>query len=228
VLLSKAQLSPEQAYAIQKGLRHSPEEVAYFLLLVEWDRAGDPELKAYCLSRIESAQEARTDLQKRFKDAGSLTREDQAKYYSSYHYAAIHACISVPELQSAQALERFLKLPPERVTEVLSFLAQAELATEEKGRWSVGHNRLHLGRNSDLIRQHHSNWRIEALKSLDRGRGAQGLEDLHYSAAVSVSHEDAARIKELWIKTLEEFGRVVAPSKEETVRALVLDFFALG
>jgi hypothetical protein len=30
------------------------------------------------------------------------------------------------------------------------------------------------------------------------------------------------------VRALEEFSRVVAPSKEETVRALTIDFFALG
>lgn len=228
VLLGKAQLSAEQAYAIQKPLKHTPEEVSYFLLLVEWDRAGDAELKSYLRAKIEAAQRQRADLQTRFKEAKALTREHQATYYSSAHYAAIHACISVPGLQTVEALEAFLKLPRERLLMVLGFLRESGLAIEEKGRWRVGLDRLHLGRDESLIRQHHTHWRMEALKSLDRGHGAQSEDDLHYSAVVSLSRADAAKLKEHWIRALEEFSRVVAPSREETVRALVIDFFGLG
>jgi uncharacterized protein (TIGR02147 family) len=227
VLLEKAQLSLEQAQAIQPVLKHSYEETDFFLLLVEWDRAGTQALKAYFRRKLDAAREARSDLQSRFSEAKALSREHQDTYYSSYHYAAVHTCISVPQLQTLEALEAFLNLPRERLLDVLSFLKDTGLATEKQGRYQVGLNRLHLGRDAGLIRQHHSNWRIEALKSLDRGRGAQSDKDLHYSAVVSLSEADAVRLREHWVKALEEFSRQVAPSKEETVRALVIDFFSL-
>jgi uncharacterized protein (TIGR02147 family) len=228
VLTGKAQLSLEQADAIQPVLKHSSDETDFFLLLVEWDRAGNTSLKKYFQKKIEAAREARANLQSRFTEARVLTREHQDIYYSSYHYAAIHTCISVPELQTLAALEAFLKIPTERLLEVLSFLKDTGLAFEERGRYRIGMNRLHLGKDAGLIRQHHSNWRIEALKSLDRGKGAQSDKDLHYSAVVSLSEEDAVLLREHWVQALEEFSKRVAPSKEETVRALVIDFFGLG
>jgi len=228
VLLGQADLSQEQAYAIQSVLGHSPDEAQFFILLLDRDRAGDVAWRAFCDRRLTAAREARTDLQKRFKSAGTLSREAQAVYYSSAHYAAIHASISVPELQAVPALEKLFRLPAGRILEVLQFLAETGLAVEDKGRWKIGNNRLHLGRDSTLIRQHHTNWRLEALKSLDRGKGAQGLDDLHYSSVVTVSREDAHKLRELWIRALEEFNQAVAPSPEETVRALVIDFFGLG
>src|SRR5690606_9162791 len=138
------------------------------------------------------------------------------------------ACISVPGLQTLEALEAFLKLPRERRVEILAFLRDTGLAPEDRGRYQVGLHRLHLGRDSGLIRQHHTNWRIEALKSLDRGKGAQSDQDLHYSAVVSLSEADALRLREHWVRAIEEFNARIAPSKDETVRALVIDFFSLG
>lgn len=228
LLIGKAQLSLEQAFAIQKLLKHSQDEVNYFILLVEHDRAGSTELKSHFKEKIISIRTEREDLQNRFQDAPQLTQEYQRTYYSSYQYAVIHTCISVPELQTIEQLERFLKIPTDRIESILEFLLDAELALRESGRWKVGRNRLHLGRESTLIRQHHANWRIEALKSLDRGKGAQDERDLHYSAVVSLSEEDAKRLKELLIKTLEKFSQEVSESKEETVRALVIDFFSFG
>jgi uncharacterized protein (TIGR02147 family) len=228
VLSGGAHLSAEQAFAVAKRLGHSRQEADFLLLLIEWERASDQELKAHYRSKLDTAREARTDLRNRFKEAKTLGREQQVTYYSSAHYAAVHTCISVPEFQTLAALCKHLGLPRERILTVLKFLKEFGLAVEDKGRFIVGQNRLHLSRDSDVIRTHHTNWRIEAIKSLDRGQGAQGTEDFHYSAVVSLSREDAAKLKELWIKSLEEFSKTVAPSNEETVRALVIDFFGLG
>ncbi len=227
VLSEKAQLSPEQGFAIQKVLGHSIEETQFFMLLLDWDRAGDSALKHFYANKIEREREARTDLRKRFKDAPTLSREHQVTYYGSAHYVAIHTCISISSLQTVDAVAKFLNIPRERTLEVLNFLAETGLAIEEKGRWRIGQNRLHLGRNSDLIRNHHSNWRIEAIKSLDRGKGAQGGESLHYSAVVTLSQADVVRLKEHFIRSLEEFSQIVAASPEETARAITLDFFSL-
>lgn len=232
MLLGRAQLSLEQAFAIQKSLKHSPDEVNYFISLVEYDRAGDMELKIFFKEKLKSLQLEREDLKNRFKDAPALTQEFQRIYYSSFQYAVIHTCISIPKLQTLDALEGFLKISRERIEEILGFLMKSGLATRDGGKWKVGKNRLHLGRDSTLIQQHHSNWRIEALKSLSRGmsreKAIQGDADLHYSAVVSLSEEDASNLKELWIKTLEKFSQQVSTSKEETVRALVIDFFSVG
>ena len=228
VLLGKAQLSLEQAHALQKLLGHARSEAAYFMLLVEWERAGNSELKAFFAEQLESARQARSDLRQRLLKPDELPPDLQRTYYSSYHYAAVHTCISIPALQTLQALQDFLRLPRERLLEVLGFLTETGILLSEGSRWKVGTARLHLGRDSTLIRQHHANWRIEAIKSLDRGDGAQSRDELHYSGVVSLSHADAIRLKELWVHTLEQFSREVAPSVEETVRAIVIDFFALG
>jgi uncharacterized protein (TIGR02147 family) len=228
VLLGKAQLSPEQAFVLQKTLGHSAEEVSYFMELVDWDRAGDASLKRYHRERIEAAQKAHADLKKRFKTAPQLTREHQCTYYSSPHYIAIHVCVSVGALQTVAELAAFLRLPRDRVVEALKLLEEAGLVVEERGKWKVGQTRLHLGNDSALMRQHHANWRMEAIKSLDRGEGPRDANHLHYSAVVSLSEADAVKLKELFVRALEEFSAVVSPSKEETVRALTLDFFPLG
>jgi hypothetical protein len=228
VLEHEAHLSLEQAIAIQETLGHSRDESRFFLLLVEWDRASTPALRAHFQSEIDSVRRHRADLQSRFQVQSALSEQDQSTYYSSYQFLATHVCLSIPELQTFEALEHFLRVPAERLREILDFLVRSGLAERTQGRYRIGAARLHLGRSSPLIRQHHVNWRVEAIRSLERGSGASGSEDLHYSAAVSLSQEDCFRLKELWIKTLETFNQQIALSKEETVRCLVLDFFSLG
>lgn len=222
IISGKAQLSLEQAGLIRGILQLDDVKFDYFILLVEFDRAGSSQMRAYFKSKIEAIRKDRLDMQKRFSEARTLTPEHQATYYSSSQYAAIHASLSVPELQTVQALTEGFGIGRERVIEILSFLVSVGLAVEESGRFRIGLARLHLGKNSNLIRQHHTNWRVEAIKALDRN-----ADDLHYSAVITASEEDVRVLREHWIKALEEFNKIVAPSKEEKVQAIVLDFFSL-
>jgi len=93
----------------------------------------------------------------------------------------------VPQLQTLEALENYLQIPRDRLRDILDFLTQTGNASVMDRVGKLGRPDLHLGRDSSLIRQHHANWRIEALKSLDRGQGAQSRDDLHYSGVVSLS-----------------------------------------
>ena len=61
------------------------------------------------------------------------------------------------------------------------------------------------------------------VKSLEHKRA----EDLHYSGVFTLSHRDAQTIKDLFIETINQTLKTVAPSEEETCQALTLDFFNL-
>lgn len=99
------------------------------------------------------------------------------------------------------------------------------LASSEGGGLQVGATRIHLGNDSSLISKHHTNWRIQAIRSLDREDRTQQNEDLHYSSVVSLSAADVLKIKAMLVETIESFNATVAPSKEELVQCLALDFF---
>jgi hypothetical protein len=65
------------------------------------------------------------------------------------------------------------------------------------------------------------NWRLQAMDSLER----EDLQDLHYSAIVSLSQQDVRKLKNKMLENIKEYLEVVRPSKEEQVFSLCLDFF---
>lgn len=71
-------------------------------------------------------------------------------------------------------------------------------------------------------------WRAFCDRRLASAREARADLQKRFKNAGTLSREDAHRLKEIWIRALEEFNQAVAPSREETARALVIDFFGLG
>lgn len=223
VLSGNAHLSLEQAEAGSRYLGHLGEEREYFLLLVEYARAGTSSLRKFFESKIDLLQEQNRLIKRRIGVQDSISQEDQAIYYSAWYYAAIHVLLTIPALQTRLKISECLKLSPEKVKEGLDFLVSRGLAKEEAGRFSVGSVMIHLPKDSPLVSKHHTNWRVEAMKSLDRSQAS----DLHYSSVFTITESDADKIQRILTDGIEKAVGVVKAAKEERAFAITLDFFSL-
>jgi len=225
VLADQAEFSLEQADAISQHLGHSERETHYFLLCVQLARAGTPRLRDQFRKQLDEIRQKRLILKERFQVKTTLSVEDQATYYSSWLFAATHMGAPVSSLGTKEALASHFGMSLAKVAEVIEFLLSHGMLVFEDGGYRLGNARVHLGSESPLISKHHTNWRIQAIRSLDREDRSQKNEDLHYTAIVSLSRADRHKLKTLLLKTIDEFNAVVAPSAEEEVHCLALDFF---
>ncbi len=221
VLKRQADFSLEQADRLSDFLGHGEDERQYFLLLVQKERAGSLKLKSYFERQLENERRKRLEIKNRVKHPEGLTKEDEARYYSHWHYSAIHVLVSIPTLQTAKSLSEALALPRQKISEILEFLARTGLVEEKDGRFRVGAAHIHLGNDSTHIARHHANWRMKAMQAIDAG----GADNLHYSAVLTLSHDDAARIKENLLRTLEDTLKIMRSSPEEEAFAYNFDFF---
>ncbi len=224
VLQGQAEFSLEQAEAINSFLGHSEEEAEYFLLLLMLERAGSHKLKERWLSKVNRIRTQRLEIQKRIKGHQSLSDEDRERFYSNAYYGAIHVMCSLPHINSSEDLAQALKLPRPKVQSMVDFLLQLGLVVEKEGRLQVGPQHIHLGADSSLVLRHHINWRQKTIQSLQ----FQEPEDLHYSAALSLSQADAFAIKEALLEQLSAHLKRVASSPEEVAYVLTFDFFRLA
>jgi uncharacterized protein (TIGR02147 family) len=203
-------------------LGHDNEEAAYFLLLVQHDRAGSLSLKTRWKDQITAAREKRLVLKDRVDIKATLSLADQAIYYGAWYYAAVHILVTMRSCQNVDAIVEYLRLPVKKVTEVLEFLTSVGLVQTSGDQIKPGLSRIFLGSDSPMIARHHSNWRLRAIDSLDR----DPKEDLHFSTVVSVTREDSLRIKEFLVKSIETARGIVARSQNETdLQCLCVDFF---
>lgn len=223
VLNGRAHFSLEQAHSLNKILFHNKEEAQYFLTLVEFARAGTSELKNYFQEQLEEQLQKYLNLKKRFNIKEALSPEDQSLYFSEWTYAAVHMAITIPQLQSLKAVSSFLQISEAKVSKVLQFLTSRGLVEQEKEYFRLRTTRMHIGSEEAMIQKHHTNWRLQALKSLE----SVSAKELHYSSVVSLSEEDVLKIKSNLVKEIDEYNSIVKDSKEETLYCLAIDFFTL-
>lgn len=224
VLNGDAHFSLEQAEQVNLFLGHSQNQSSYFLLLVQYDRAGTLSLKQHFAVQMKELIEKQFVLKNRLQFKRSLSREDQAIFYSSWHYGAVHVLVSVPGCNTVQGISDYLALPISRVSEIVQFLLSVGLIIQRGDRFEVGTSHIHLENDSPMIAKHHTNWRMQAIQSLDHQRP----EDLHYSSVITASYEDSSKIREIMVKAIEDIRAVVRPSKDEAGFCYALDFFEFG
>ncbi len=223
VLNGSAQLSLEQAHRLNTFFKHTNEERDFFLLMVQRDRSGTEELSKYFSEKMAEMLSKRQVLTHRLGRDQTLAAEHQALYYSSWHFAAIHIAVALPTLQTREAISTYFRLPIKKVTEVLENLVRMNLVSSNNGLYTIGQARLRLGNDSFNILKHHTNWRNQAVESLDR----QEPHDLHYSGVLSLSRENSGKIKDLMLRGLQEHLKISDASAEEDLFCYCIDFFSL-
>jgi uncharacterized protein (TIGR02147 family) len=224
VLRGSAHLSLEQAEAINEFLGHTEDQGAYFLLLIQWQKAGTQKLRMRFRKQLDDLRKSRAVLKNRLEVPAHLTEHYQMTYYSSWIFGAIHALVSIPGFQDAEKIGERLGLEVRQVSEALDFLFQARvLEKTKKGEIKIGTGQIHLGTDSPLVRKHHLNWRLQAMMAIEKNLH----EGLHYSSVVSISKKDRQLIHQKLIEYLKELKAIVRDSKEEELCSLSFDFFEL-
>jgi uncharacterized protein (TIGR02147 family) len=223
VLNGKIHFSLEHSVKISEFIGLSTDESHFFMLLVHLGRAGTKALQFYYQQQIDEVQRKRQFIRERIQIKQTLSKEDQAAYYSSWIYAAIHVLLSVPKFQTRIAVADHLRLSPALVSECLDFLVSLGLATRQGEQFKIGTARIHLGQDSPLISKHHTNWRMKAIQSLD----APPKGDLHYSSVISLAENDAKRVRGMLLEVLEKTEPILKDSKEEAVFSMCIDLFRI-
>lgn len=221
VLAGSYDFSCEQVEAISKALGHSRDEIELLILLVQLERAGTHSLKSFFQKSIEEKKEKYALLRNRMKIKETLDREDQMIYYSKWYYSAVHMILTIPEFRTPEKIAAYLSLPLNLTREALSFLQSRDLAQLEKGQYTIKGPFLHLENDSPFISQHHTNWRMKSLQSLELAHE----NDLHFSSCFSISKDDMVKIKTMVSRHIQESAELIKPSKEERLMALCIDLF---
>jgi uncharacterized protein (TIGR02147 family) len=223
VVLGSAHLSLEQAERIAGFLELAEEEMSYFLLLIQRERAGTEALKRFFSKQLKAMKDKRAQLKNRLSAPTELSAEAQATYFSSWIFPAVHLLVRMPEFGSREAIAKRLSLTSESVEEALQFLSSIGLVARKGERYFVGTSRMHLPHDSPLISKHHINWRLRAIRDLEIRRD----ESLHYSSAITISKKDAAAIRDQLLAAIESVTEVIKDSADEALYSFCLDFFEL-
>ena len=224
VLGGDAHFSSEQADKTAQYLKLERDQTAYFLILVQFNRAGTESLRGVYSTMLSSMKASATPIRNKLGINEDLSDEVKAQYYSSWIYSCVHVMLSIEAFQSSSAISDHLGIPQTTVENILRFLVGAGLAVKkDPGKYIQQRSMLHLDNASPFLIQHHSNWRLRAVQEISQAKIGQ----LHYSGVVSLSKKDSLRIKEILSEALKAAINVVRESPEEQISCINIDFFDL-
>lgn len=222
VLNSQTQLTLEQGSDAADFFQMPELDKDYFMLLLQKERSGHTRLKDFYQKKMDKILNKKNNLSKRLEnEITGIPKEAAEKYYSSWHYLAVHILTSIPTFDNTKRISEHLGLTLERTEQILQFLVQFNFVAFAKNKYQIGSRHLHLEKENNLNHQHQLNWR---LKALDKTRSKEHSE-INYAGIYSLSKKDADAIKENLIKLIKSNLKIVAPSTEEVMYCSIIDFF---
>lgn len=224
VISGKQDFNLESAYKTAEFLGLNPIETRFFLLLIQLERAGTVELRRHFQEQIDEVLVQQNKIQSHVsREQKVLSDEDMLDYYSSWHTIAIHLAVRNPEIKDQSDLSKLLGIEPRQVRESLALLERLKFIEREKNGWKTTNQSFHFGKDSLALKNHHKNWRLEAIRSLQ----GQDPKDIHYSAVLSIDEKAASEIRNILLKSISACDPHIKEAADKKVHALTIDFFPL-
>jgi len=213
--------SLEIALDIGEYLGLNELESEYFLLQVEYAKAGSHKLKDKFGKQISARQEKAKRIENRIKKDFELADEDKAVFYSSWMYSGIRLLTAVPNHSNVATIAQKLNLPRSTIQKIVEFLLNKKLIQEKGGKLQVSNISTHIGSSSFLVNRHHQNWRIHGFQKML----ADDSKNIFYTGPVALSDEATEHIQKMILNFIQEYHKVYGPSDSESVRCLNIDWF---
>ncbi len=224
VFKGEKELTLEQAAGLCQHWGLNPQETDYFITLVELSRAGSSSLKKIFQNRIDEIKKSSTQLRNRISKDVELSDADRAKFYSQWYFSAVRLLCDIPAFRNIDAIAEHLNIPVRKANEVLQFLLQTGLVIEERGKLKLGPGRTYIEAGSSLVHRHHGNWRVKATDVYPR----MNIEtDFALTSPMTISAEDALKVRELLMKSVEKILAINKPSPSEELRVLNIDWLKI-
>lgn len=221
IFSSEKHLGLEMAADLCDYLRLTDHESAYFLLLVENQKASTPNLKEKLRRRIVAEQKRENQLQSANPEKSEVAIEDRVTYYSHWSYAGVrHLCI-IDGFANPQVLSERLGLGVFHVERILEFLVSRNLLLKQNDVYTFGAASIDEAARSPFQERHHHNWRLRALQKIT----TVDDQSLFFTGPMNMSEAVARRVREELPLMISKISEMVAPSEAEVARCLNIDFF---
>ena len=223
VLNGSTHLNNEQIEAACRYFRLTDAECQFVLLLLQENRSSTPQLKAQLTKMLEKHRKEHERLQDVLEIKKTLAAEDQARYYSNWYYAAVHMLLLIKDYRRADKIAKKLGLSVSLAMEILEFLVSIGAAAKNLDTYSANQSQLHLDGSSPFILNHHRNWRLKTIQSLE----IKQEQDLHYSGVVTISKDDFQKVRDIISSSLKKSVEVIRKSNDEELAAICIDLYLL-
>jgi hypothetical protein len=136
---------------------------------------------------------------------------------------AVHLATAIRGLNSASQIAQRLGIALNLVESALAFLNAHGLIEKRGSEYHFKSGSMHISTDSGWVQFHHSNWRQKALADAQMKDPAS----IHFTNVLTVSAEDAALIREVINRGIEQVMKIARPSKPEAMTCLTVDYFQI-
>lgn len=221
ILSGPRDFTEEQLFSICEYLGVPKLEFQYLLVLLQIERAGTQKLRNHYVEQKEALRKQSLQVKNRILAKHELSEIECAKFYSSWIYSAVHLLTTLEKKVSFEFICQRFNLPPAKLREILNFLIQIQMISEEGGFFRFKTAMTHLEKKSPFVVKHHTNWRLKAIDAAE----SLSDEELIYSLNFSVSKHDFMTLREDLIHTIQKFLSVVKDSPAEDIAQFNVDLF---
>lgn len=213
----------EQGIELAEFLGFTEVESDYFLLLIQWARAGSVKLKKQCERQMAKLKKQAQNLKARVPTHTEMDENAKGQFYSNWYFSGVRLLTSIAGYDNIDTIAEVLNLPRTRVAEVVEFLLAHGLCIEKDERLQMGPQRTHLEAKSPLVSSHHRNWRLKAIERLSNIRE----DEMFFSGPMSLSHETMGEVRKELADVLARITKKVEPSPSEVLACVNFDLFRL-
>lgn len=211
----------EQAESICQYLGLKELETKYALVLLQKERAGTEALRLIFSNELIHLKQQAFELVHVVKRDKVLTDEDKSLFYSNWYYSGLAVLSSLPDLKNSTSLATRTGLSKQRVNQAIDFLVRSGVCVDKSGKIEPGTNSTHLEAQSPLISRHHGNWRIKAM---EKHPNLDPELELAYSSPMSISKQDAIKIRQLIVELVKNVNEIRDPSPCQEAYFLNIDW----
>lgn len=210
--------------AVQVAAFFGFDELAseYFVFMVGHARAETKDLKKFYDYKMSRIREESNKIKAKVVGKEFLSEAERGVFYSNWYYSAISCLVSIKGYQTVDAIAAYFnEIPKSKVAECVSFLVSSGVCQEEGGLILSGQTSSHVSEPSPFLNNHRRNWRLKAIDAFSE----HNPESIHFSGPVSLSKKDSEILKKQLLQFIKEFSARVAPSPEEKLMCLNIDWF---
>lgn len=224
MLNSKVQLTPDHAVKLGRELDLDELEQDFFLNLVLFERAGDPDSQAHFTTQLGRIREAHSTLSKRVRQKSQSDElqieRDKNLYYSDWRFVALHILSSSADLNSTEELADYLGVRSKVAAKILNKLKTMGLVKKRDGGWQHSGASLHIDKDSNHTTQNHMNWRIRAVEE-SRKKAA-----VNYTGVFTVSKSDVPKLRAQLLRFIDEQRELIGASGTDELVCFNCDLFS--
>ncbi len=225
ILSGAAELSLEQAILLNEPLQHSVDEGRFFMLLVQFSRAGTPALRSYFKDLMNQQRVLGDNL------SSALELRDtpdpavrSSQLYEHWWHVAILAAINLKGVNEPISISKRLNLPIGVVQESLQLLERLGYIKKLKNTWVAELKRSHVAHKNTAVLNHHINWRMKEIEKLNL---AQVQDKECYTSVICLSKSDLEKIRQILLTATQASKNIISDSPEEVLACFSWSLFEI-